>query len=194
MKKILITLTVLFAVIDIMAQEHLSFKGIPIEGSMTEFCQKLKSKGFTSIGRENNITLFSGDFTGRQATVGVTATDDGKNVFAVVVLFDPSGEWNTLVNTYDYYKDLYTRKYGKPTISKENNPAHLDSNTALMAEVHQGTVVYGSAWEVTGGDIQLSIEKSSGVFQGLVIIHYGISQKFKAKIQNDWMIFRQGQL
>ena len=61
MKKILITLTVLFAVIDIMAQEHLSFKGIPIEGSMTEFCQKLKSKGFTSIGRENNITLFSGD-------------------------------------------------------------------------------------------------------------------------------------
>ena len=112
MKKILITLTVLFAVIDIMAQEHLSFKGIPIEGSMTEFCQKLKSKGFTSIGRENNITLFSGDFTGRQATVGVTATDDGKNVFAVVVLFDPSGEWNTLVNTYDYYKDLYTRKYG----------------------------------------------------------------------------------
>ena len=47
MKKILITLTVLFAVIDIMAQEHLSFKGIPIEGSMTEFCQKLKSKVFT---------------------------------------------------------------------------------------------------------------------------------------------------
>lgn len=52
---------------------------------MTEFCQKLKTKGFTSIGRENNITLFTGDFTGRKATVGVTATDDGKNVFAVVV-------------------------------------------------------------------------------------------------------------
>lgn len=185
MKKILITLTVLFAVIDIMAQEHLSFKGIPIEGSMTEFCQKLKSKGFTSISRENNITLFSGDFTGRQATVGVTATGDGKNVFAVVVLFDPSGEWNTLVNTYDYYKDLYTRKYGKPTISKENNPAHLDSNTALMAEVHQGTVVYGSAWEVTGGDIQLSIEKSSGVYEGMVMIRYRDSQNIEAKIQND---------
>ena len=169
MKKILITLTVLFAVIDIMAQEHLSFKGIPIEGSMTEFCQKLKSKGFTSIGRENNVT----------------ATDDGKNVFAVVVLFDPSGEWNTLVNTYDYYKDLYTRKYGKPTISKENNPAHLDSNTALMAEVHQGTVVYGSAWEVTGGDIQLSIEKSSGVYEGMVMIRYRDSQNIEAKIQND---------
>ena len=78
MKKIFVTLTVLLAAINVLAQEHLSFKGVPIEGSMTEFCQKLKAKGFTSIGRENNITLFSGDFTGRKATVGVTATDDGK--------------------------------------------------------------------------------------------------------------------
>ena len=92
MKRIVIVLTALFATISMMAQEHLSFKGIPIEGSMTEFCQKLKAKGFTSIGQENNVTLFTGDFTGREATVGVTATDDGQNVFAVVVLFDPSGE------------------------------------------------------------------------------------------------------
>lgn len=49
MKKILASLAVFLAVINIMAQEHLSFKGIPIEGSMTEFCQKLKTKGFTSI-------------------------------------------------------------------------------------------------------------------------------------------------
>lgn len=185
MKRISVTLMLLLAVICVMAQEHLSFKGIPIEGSMTSFCQKLKAKGFTSIGRDNNITLFTGDFTGRKATVGVTATDDGKNVFAVVVFFDPSGEWNTLVNTYDYYKDLYTRKYGEPTISKEKNPAHSDSNTALMAEVHQGTVVYGSAWEVTGGDIQLSIEKTSGVYEGMVMIRYRDSQNVEAKIKND---------
>ena len=94
MKRISVTLMLLLAVICVMAQEHLSFKGIPIEGSMTTFCQKLKAKGFTSIGRDNNITLFTGDFTGRKATVGVTATDDGKNVFAVIVFFDPSGEWN----------------------------------------------------------------------------------------------------
>ncbi len=165
--------------------EHLTFKGVPIEGSMTGFCEKLKTKGFTLIGQDNNITLFSGDFTGRKATVGVAATDDGKNVFSVGVLFDPSGEWNTLVNTYEYYKDLYTRKYGKPTISKENNPAHSDSNTALMAEVYQGTVVYGSTWEVTGGDIQLSIEKSFGVYEGMVMIRYRDSQNIEAKIQND---------
>lgn len=185
MKKIIFTLTVLLTAISITAQEHLSFKGIPIEGSMTEFCQKLRTKGFSQIGRENNLTLFSGDFTGRKATVGVSATDDGKNVFAVVVFFDPSGEWNTLVNTYDYYKDLYTRKYGEPTASTENNPAHLNTNIALMTEVQQGTVVYGSAWEVTGGDIQLSIEKSSDFYKGMVMIRYRDAQNVETKIQND---------
>lgn len=185
MKRIVIVLTALFATISMMAQEHLSFKGIPIEGSMTEFCKKLKAKGFTSIDQKNNGTLFTGDFTGREATVGVTATDDGQNVFAVVVLFDPSGEWNTLVNTYDYYKDLYTRKYGEPAASTEKNPSLLDSNTFLMKEVDEGTVVYVSAWEVTGGDIQLSIEKSSGYCEGMVMIRYRDSQNAEAKIKRD---------
>lgn len=54
-----------------------------------------------------------------------------------------------------------------------------------MAEVHQGTVVYGSVWEVTGGDIQLSIEKSSGVYEGMVMIRYRDSQNVEAKIQKD---------
>lgn len=186
MRRIVIFFAALSVAISMMAQEHLTFKGIPIEGSMTEFCQKLKAKGFTSIGQENDIVLFTGDFTGREATVGVTATDDGEKVFSVVVLFDPCGEWNTLVNTYDYYKDLYSRKYGRPTISEEKNPALSDYNTALMAEVYQGTVVYGSVWEVAGGEIQLSIEKSPvGVYEGMVMIRYIDSQNVEAKIQDD---------
>lgn len=108
MKKLIVSFAFVLIALTSYAQsssEHLTFKGIPIEGSMTEFCQKLKAKGFTSIGSENNLALFMGDFTGRNATIGVTATDDGKSVFAVAVLFDPSGEWNTLVNTYgEFYQ------------------------------------------------------------------------------------------
>lgn len=185
MKKLLFTLILACIALCGFSQEHLSFKGIPIEGSMTSFCQKLKAKGFIQIGHDNNVTMFTGNFTGRQATVGVGASDDGKNIFSIVVLFDPSGEWNTLVNTYDYYKDLYTRKYGKPSVSKENNPAHSDSNIALMAEVHQGTVKYGSAWDVPGGNIQLSIEKSSGIYEGMVMIRYRDSLNVETKIQSD---------
>lgn len=187
MRKLLFTLVAVCVALCSMAQtqEHLTFKGIPITGTMTSFCQQLKAKGFTQIGRDNNITLFTGDFTGKTATVGVVAADDGKNVFGVTVLFDPSGEWNTLVNTYDYYKELYTRKYGKPEISKEKNPAYSDSNTAKMAEIYQGTVVWGSAWETTGGEIEISIEKSGGVYEGMVVIRYRDTLNVEAKIQSD---------
>lgn len=167
------------------AQDHLSFKGIPITGSMTEFCEKLQAKGFIPMGSENNISLFSGDFTGKESTVAVSATDDGNNVFAVVVFFNPMDDWNTLVDVYEYYKQLYVHKYGKPTASEENNPARIKSNVVLMSELYQGRVTYFSLWEVTGGDIQLSIEKGTGVYDGTIMIRYRDSQNINAKFQND---------
>lgn len=185
MKRIFITLAMSLVVLGLCAQEHLSFKGIPIEGSMSSFSQKLKAKGFTLLDSDNNIVMFTGDFTGREVTVGVQATSDGRNVFGVVVLFPESDEWNILVNTYGYYKDLYTRKYGEPSVCKEKNPARSDTNVALMAEVNQGTVVYGSAWEVSGGTIELSIEKGSRPYEGVVAIKYRDSKNMEEKINKD---------
>lgn len=187
MKKLLFTLIVICFTFSGFAQtqNHLTFKGIPIEGSMTSFCQKLKAKGFTEIDRDNNITLFSGDFTGQNAMVGVTSSNDGQNVFGVTVIFESSEEWKTLVNTYDYYKDLYTRKYGTPSISKEKNPAYGESNIYFMHELTQGTVVWGSKWEVEGGTIEISIEKSDNYGDGMVVILYRDSQNVEVKIQSD---------
>jgi hypothetical protein len=186
MKKIIFTLITLCFALNSIAQEHLTFKGIPIEGSMTSFCQKLKSKGLKQVATKKNVTLFLGDFTGRDAKIAVGATDDGKNVHSVVVMFDPSEEWNTLTNTYDYFKELYTHKYGEPEASVENNPANSDSNISKMAELHQGTVTWASAWEVTGGIIELSIKNLTEIlYEGMVVICYRDKQNIENKIQND---------
>lgn len=184
MKHILLTLCIFFAAIAANAQEHLSFKGIPIEGSISTFCQKLEAKGFAQLGSESNIRLFKGDFTGRTATVGVAATDNGQDVFTVAVFFDKSNSWNTLVNTYDHYKDLYIEKYGQPTSCVENNPSYRDSNTSLMFELTQGRVTYGCIFEAPGGLIQLSIEQA-GYSDGQVMIKYQDSQNINAKRQSD---------
>lgn len=185
MKKLLLLLFITCASISAIAQEHLSFKGIPIEGSITTFCQKLKAKGLVQVHSENNIRLFTGDFTGRDATIGVVADQTGKNVFSVVVIFQKSGEWNTLVNTYDYYKELYTEKYGNPSFSRENNPSRSNDNISLMYEVHQGTVVYGSVFNAPGGTIELSIDNADGVYQGQVIIRYKDTLNIEGKRQSD---------
>lgn len=184
MRKILITFVLCCIALCGFAQEHLSFKGIPITGPMTTFCQELKAKGFVQIDTESNVRMFKGDFTGRQATVGVVAADNGQTVFKVAVFFDASDSWNTLVNTYEHYKGLYTEKYGNPAQCVENNPSTSDSNTRLMYELCQGRVAYACIFEAPGGVIQLSIEEE-GYSKGLVMIKYEDAQNVSAKRQKD---------
>lgn len=53
-----------------------------------------------------------------------------------------------------------------------------------MAGVYQASVVYGSFWEMSADDIQISIEKSTEFYEGIVMIRYRDSQNLKTKIQN----------
>lgn len=126
--------------------------------------------------------MFLGDFAGQKSFVEVVATDDGKSVYGVIVTFGYSGEWKTLVSTYDYYKNLYIRKYGTPVNSEEYNPAYPDSNTALMGELYEGTVDYHSSWRLSDGLIILTINKGIGSFyEGAVWICYYNSQYMEDK-------------
>lgn len=185
MKKILLTYLLSLIALCGLGQEHLSFKGVPITGTMTSFCQKLKAKGLTSIGSKGNITLFTGDFTGRKATIGAIAADNGKDVYSVAVMFDSSDSWNTLVNTYDHYKDLYIEKYGQPSQCVEKNPSSSDSNFSLMYELGQGRVTYGCVFIVPGGSIEISIEDDTKYLEGFVLIKYRDEMNIKAKRQVD---------
>lgn len=169
---------------NIYAQNHLAFKGIPIAGSMELFTKRLKEKGFSRIDKNGSTYFFEGDFTGRAATVAVASTENG-NVYSVTVFFPPSKEWNKLVETYSYYKKLYIRKYGTPVASKEIIKPIIDSNSAKMSEVNEGKVTWKSSWKDKGGDIELSIEKSDGIYEGVVVIYYKDSQNVEAKIKND---------
>lgn len=185
MKRITLILSLICISLASVAQDHLTFKGIPITGTMSSFCQKLQQKGLRPLGSDKTIRIFKGDFTGREATIGVVAAQNGKDVFGVAVMFPESKEWNRLTNTYDYFKELYTEKYGRPSFQKERNPSHSDSNTAKMAEVHQGTVTWTSTWDVTGGEIELSIDKTDGFYEGMVVIRYKDSRNVRQKRQSD---------
>ncbi|MCM1483674.1 MAG: hypothetical protein NC043_05005 [Muribaculaceae bacterium] len=186
MKRLVLALALSLAIVGVYAQEHLSFKGIPIEGSMTSFCKKLQEKGFTKVGSENNTMMFTGDFTGKQAYVGVASTADGKNVYSVIVLFDSSHEWNDLVATYSYYKILYTQKYREPYECIEKNNSRVDSNTALMLELAEGKVTWESVWVAPGGTIILSINNQmNAVMEGYVGIAYIDAHNNETKMQSD---------
>ena len=182
MKKNLLAVIAMFFAITCMAEEHLKFKGIPIEGSMNSFCQKLETKGFSKVESDANSTIFRGDFAGSNATIGVISDDDGENVASVFVMFDGSDEWKVLLNTYNCYKDLYTQKYGNPAQVIENNPAISQSNYELMSAVNDRTAVWGCIWQLPAGEIEINIEKA-GYHTGAVTVRYRDAQNEKVKIQ-----------
>ena len=187
MKKALFLLYFLVLSLSVSAQEHLSFKNIPIEGSATAFCQKLKSKGFKQTGHDKNVLIFRGDFTGQDVNVAVDTSGNGQNILSIEVTFDTSEEWNTLHNTYNHYKDLYTTKYGEPVACNEEVPVDSNSNTNIhtMQNLLQGLISYSSVWEAPGGSISMSIEKSPETYKGMIVIRYRDTQNIEAKRKSD---------
>ena len=166
-------------------REHLSFKGIPLNGNINNFCQKLKEKGFTQCGSEGNIRIFKGTFTGRAATIGVASTENGKDVFSIIVLFPETGNWIDLTNTYEHYKDLYTEKYGDPSECTKFNYRPLEDNITKIADVRPGAIVCGAIFTSPSGLIQLSIEKTSGIYKGQLMSKYQDYQYITIKRQKD---------
>lgn len=187
-KQLLLLVLILCSYDCVKAEDHLTFKGIPIEGDLSGFCQKLRGKGFIQTGSQDNVLLFKGNFTGRQATVGVFSTDNGQDVFSVEVFFDNTDSWNTLIESYEYYKSLYIEKYGNPAQCVEKKNYDGDNNTLMMNQLCQGEITYFCTFKAPGGSIQLSIEKASRgkkLFEGFVLIRYQDVQNVNAKRQSD---------
>ncbi len=158
------------------AQEHLTFKGIPITGSMETFCQRLCDKGFKQTDEYMHTVCFTGNFIGFYASVRAVSTDDYEGVLGVVVKFGNSNTWNDLVDTYDYCKKLYVEKYGEPKRCVEENPSH--KNTA-----HYGRVTYRSLFEAKGGQIIVAIERGPKGGTGHICIEYYDDRNAQAEHQ-----------
>lgn len=133
MKRLLLFLFTFFA-IGLYAQgDHLKFMGIPLNGTITQFQNKLLGKG-VALDRETNKLLpvgtraFTGTFSGENASIFVYYDNKTKIVYrakAVITCKDKSVAENKL----NYYSDMLSVKYAE-------------------AETHSGTSYGNIAFEL----------------------------------------------
>ena len=99
----------------------LSFKGIPMTGSLSAFGQELVKAGFRSAGNGT----YTGDFAGYS---GCKITPSGSNpVQEVRIDFPVISDWNALEKAYDGLQASLTQKYGmEPKTSTGSNVAVYD--------------------------------------------------------------------
>ena len=189
MKKILLSLFCTFSVFSLFAQaveieaaveptsstetssverQHLTFKGIPIDGTPEEFGCKLEAVGFKyKYESQGSYWYEGGSFAGfHDCEVIVIAYDN--LVYEVVAILPTRYKWSQLYDDYSSLVYSLKRKYGEPiyTIEEfENTPSYIDleDDNDKYYEVKNNHCKYGSIFSVNHGwigDITIEIKSS----------------------------------
>lgn len=178
MKRILIALLFVFSCIGVMAQnanEHLKFMGIPINGTLESFTQKLVAKGLKSIQAAEGVGLLNGTFAGKMGCNIFVATVPSCNIVSKVVVCLPSREtWAWLECDYNEFKQMLTSKYGEPFQHSETfkDGASPTSDYSKMSLLKDGKCLYFSRWKFNEGVIQLDILGAESPLNSVVRIGY----------------------
>jgi len=140
--------------------KHITFKGIPIDGTLTSFVSKMKAAGFTEAGLFDGIAALKGDFASyKNCTVLVSMIKATNKVNTVAVMFPEYDQWSQLENNYKYLKTMLTEKYGEPTDCVEEFQDKLpptdDSQKIYSLKFDRCT--YYTTFKTSKGDIQLSL-------------------------------------
>lgn len=151
------------------SQEHLTFQGIPIEGSLDSMITKLKAKGFKldQVVEEHDAAIMTGNFTGKEANLYIFATPKTKVVWKIAATFEKKDSWYSLKSQYNEYKQAYTDKYGKPESHYEffSDPYYEGDGYELQA-LRLEKCHYLSVWELNTGMIGINLQSGGNLSIG----------------------------
>lgn len=142
--------------------EHLTFKNIPIDGTLMDFVSKMKQSGFTHLSSENGTAIFNGDFAGyKNCQIGVLTLKQMDLVYKIGVLFPEQETWSGLSGNYFDLKQMLTEKYGIASEEVEKFESYIEprDDNMRMSFVKMDKCKYYAIWETDKGKIQLSIER-----------------------------------
>ena len=95
---------------------HITFKGTPIDGQLSDFTKKLRHNGFISTGTEGDEATLRGKFGSyAKCKVNVRANKYTGNACLVRVTFPDCYEWEEIYASYSQLKGLLKEKYGEPS-------------------------------------------------------------------------------
>ena len=168
MKKIIITFIAVLTTIVSFAQTqvktnssvHLSFKGVPIDGKLSEYVLKMKQNGFTQINIEDGVAILKGDFASYNGCTISVATSKGNDLVSkITVIFPVQESWSLLSSNYFNLKEMLTEKYGQPSESVEKFSSYEPKDDgSKMIKVQSDDCKYVTTYETDKGSIQLSIK------------------------------------
>ena len=193
MKRILTIAVFIFSFMFVVAQtpnKHLTFKGIPITGTLENFVQKMEAKGFRKIYSDKSFIGLEGEFAGYPGCeIYVYKIPNRNIVYKVVVFFPKESSWAYLEKEYNQFKDMLTNKYGDPSWYSETfkEGASTFNDDAKMSSLKKGNCDYWTQWKVNNGYIEMRIRPITDTYNGYVCLIYfdKINDALAEKAQKD---------
>ena len=165
--------------VDITNCKHLVFKGVPIDGTLKQFVKRMEKVGFSrAYVSDDGTACLEGDFAGCKGCTVAVSTIIGNDIVAhIEVDFPQTSQWEQLYGDYKNLKDMLTKKYGNPSLEREEFIGyHCSSMTdrGLMIHVKNDECKYEAHFETEKGNIMLTIEPcgSLGPYGGHVSLTY----------------------
>lgn len=172
-------LTLLFVCLlfagSLFAQQHLSFKGVPIDGTLKAYTDAMIKAGFHYEGTQDGIAALSGDFAGhKDCTIGVYTLKNLDVVSFITVLFPDQETWTSLKNEYEILKSMLTEKYGEPEESVERFTTYVGdySNGLVMHALKDEKYEWYTNFSTELGTIKLTISEGEEYSTGRVVLVY----------------------
>ena len=139
--------------------EHLTFKNVPIDGTLNQFVTNMKAAGFKSEGIQDGTAILSGDFAGYKGCYVIVSTLKNKDLVSTIgVMFPEHSSWSTLEGSYAKLKDMLTTKYGNPDEEMEEfqDRDPRDDNSRLH-ELKMDRCNYQTLYRTEKGNILLRL-------------------------------------
>lgn len=145
--------------------EHLTFKGIPIDGNASDFIRKMEAIGFSLKNSSENIFFMEGKFVNEKCEINVISTPVNKIVWKIMVYTAPVTNWYTLKERYLKFKEQYSRKYGPPTDVYEFFISPYEEGDGYeMTALHSDNCVYKSFWSLENGTLALVMSEEEKIY------------------------------
>ena len=162
MKRVIIALAYIFATLQISAQEHLCFKGEPIDGEVSSFVRKLNKLGFKTLDSDDEGYFLEGMFSGHNSALFVESSLISHTPHTVYVKQEAIEDWASLIHDYSALKKGLTLKYGNPILVKEEfrSPYKEGDGSEYMA-FKGGYADWHSRFDAQVGIIDLYIREQT---------------------------------
>lgn len=138
---------------------HLTFKGVPIDGTLKNFVRRMEKAGFYHDGDKGGAAMLTGDFAGYKGCTVTVSTLDQKDLVSHITVWFPQREtWGDLSGDYFSLKKLLTQKYGTPSVCTEKfQSSFVDNDNSKMHAVEFDKCRYNTTFKSSKGTIKLSI-------------------------------------